>query len=109
MFGEDKGWDWLRKLAGNTGLFTARSRDVPTVGAKGEYTAGFAVPSYMAFEEKLAGFGLKFAAPKNALVTPGPMAILAGARNPKPARAFSEFQLTARGPRAFMARRPFPN
>src|SRR5439155_1444814 len=66
MHGEDKGWDWLRKLAGNTGLFTARSRDVPTVVAKGEFTAGFAVPSYMAFEEKLAGFDLKFVAPRNA-------------------------------------------
>src|SRR5262249_19164143 len=56
MYGEDKGWEWLTKLAGNTGHFTARSRDVPTVVAKGEYSAGFAVPSYMAFEEKLAGF-----------------------------------------------------
>src|SRR5262245_36644321 len=90
MHGEDKGWEWLRKLAGNTGLFTARSRDVPTVVAKGEFAAGFAVPSYMAFEEKLAGFDLKFVAPKNAFVTPEPMAILAGARNPRrPARSSS--------------------
>ena len=79
LYGEDKGWDWLRKLAANTGHFTARSRDVPTVVAKGEFAAGFAVPSYMAFEEKLAGFDLKFVAPKNAFVTPEPMAILAGA------------------------------
>ena len=56
MLGEDKGWEWLKKLAANTGHFTARSRDVPTVVAKGEFAAGFAVPSYMAFEEKLAGF-----------------------------------------------------
>src|SRR5262244_177514 len=104
MLGEDKGWDWLRKLAGNTGLFTARSRDVPTVVAKGEFTAGFAVPSYMAFEEKLAGFDLKFVAPKNAFVTPEPMAILAGARNPKAARAFIEFLLTERGQKVFMER-----
>ena len=76
LFGEDKGWDWLRKLAANTGHFTARSRDVPTVVAKGEFAAGFAVPSYMAFEEKLAGFDLKFVAPKNSFVTPEPMAIL---------------------------------
>ena len=108
MLGEDKGWDWLRKLAGNTGLFTARSRDVPTVVAKGEFTAGFAVPSYMAFEEKLAGFDLKFVAPKNAFVTPEPMAILAGARNPKAARAFIEFLLSERGQRVFMERGLFP-
>src|SRR6267142_5892118 len=78
MHWEDKGWDWLKKLADNTGHFTARSRDVPTVVAKGEYAAGFAVPSYMAFEEKVSGFDIKFVAPKNAFVTPEPMAILAG-------------------------------
>src|SRR5438309_5032648 len=104
MLGEEKGWDWLRKLAANTGHFTARSRDVPTVVAKGEFTAGFAVPSYMAFEEKLAGFDIKFVAPRNAFVTPEPMAILAGARNPKAARAFIEFLLTERGQKVFMER-----
>src|SRR3989442_4897463 len=108
MYGEDKGWEWLRKLAANTGHFTARSRDVPTVVAKGEYAAGSAVPSYMAFEEKLAGFDLKFVAPKNAFVTPEPMAILTGARNPKAAKAFIEFLLTERGQRIFMERGLFP-
>src|SRR3989454_12686666 len=107
-YGEDKGWEWLRKLAANTGHFTARSRDVPTVVAKGEYSAGFAVPSYMAFEEKLAGFELKFVAPKNAFVTPEPMAILAGARNPKAARAFIEVLLSERGQKVLMERGLFP-
>jgi iron(III) transport system substrate-binding protein len=104
MHGEDKGWDWLRRLAGNTGHFTARSRDVPTVVAKGEFAAGFAVPSYMAFEEKLAGFDIKYVAPRNAFVTPEPMAILSGARNPRAARAFVEFLLTERGQKVFMER-----
>jgi len=108
MHGEDKGWEWLKKLAGNTGHFTARSRDVPTVVAKGEYAAGFAVPSYMAFEERLAGFEIKFVAPKNSFVTPEPMAILAGSRNPKAARAFIEFLLTERGQKVFMERGLFP-
>src|SRR5215468_1035002 len=108
LYGEEKGWEWLTRLAGNTGLFTARSRDVPTVVAKGEFAAGFAVPSYMAFEEKLAGFDLKFVAPKNAFVTPEPMAILAGARNPRAARAFAEFLLTERGQKVFMERGLFP-
>ena len=108
MYGDEKGWDWLRKLAANTGHFTARSRDVPTVVAKGEFAAGFAVPSYMAFEEKLAGFDLKFVAPKNAFVTPEPMAILAGSRNSKAARAFIEFLLSERGQRVFMERGLFP-
>src|SRR4030095_3704984 len=52
--GDEAGWDWLRRLAGNSGIFTARSRDVPSVVAKGEFAAGFAVPSYMAFEEVVA-------------------------------------------------------
>jgi ABC-type Fe3+ transport system substrate-binding protein len=108
MHGEEKGWLWLKRLADNTGHFTARSRDVPTVVAKGEYSAGFAVPSYMAFEEKLAGFDIKFVAPKNAFVTPETLAVLAGARNPKAARAFIEFLLTERGQRVFMERGLFP-
>jgi iron(III) transport system substrate-binding protein len=78
------------------------------VVAKGEYAAGFAVPSYMAFEEKLAGFDIKFVAPKNAFVTPEPMAILAGSRNARAARAFIEFLLTERGQRVFMERGLFP-
>ena len=108
MYGDAKGWDWLKKLSENTGHFTARSRDVPTVVAKGEYSVGFAVPSYMAFEEKLAGFDIKYVAPKNAFVTPEPMAILAGARNTRAARAFIEFLLTERGQRVFMERGLFP-
>jgi ABC-type Fe3+ transport system substrate-binding protein len=108
LHGEDRGWAWLKALAANTGHFTARSRDVPAVVAKGEYAAGFAVPSYMAFEERLAGFDIKFVAPRNAFVTPEPMAILAGARNPRAARAFVEFLLTERGQRVFMERGLFP-
>ena len=108
LHGEDRGWEWLKKLAANTGHFTARSRDVPNVVAKGEYAAGFAVTSYMAFEEKLAGFDIRFVAPRNAFVTPEPMAILAGSRNPRAARAFVEFLLTERGQKVFMERGLFP-
>ncbi len=90
--GDDKGWEWLQRLGGNTGIFTARSRDVPSVVAKGEFAAGFAVPSYMAFEDRLAGFDIKFVAPKTAWITPEPIAILAGAKHPKAARAFIEYR-----------------
>src|SRR5438093_3400677 len=106
--GEAAGWEWLKKLADNTGHFTARSRDVPNVVAKGEFAAGFAVPSYMAFEEKVSGFDIKFVSPKNAFVTPEPMAILAGSRHPKAARAFIEFLLSERGQKVFMERGLFP-
>ncbi len=108
QFGDEKGWEWLKRLGANTGIFTARSRDVPSVVAKGEFAAGFAVPSYMAFEERLAGFDIKFVAPKTAWITPEPMGILAGAKHPKAARAFVEFLLTERGQKVFMERGLFP-
>ena len=106
--GDDKGWAWLQRLGGNTGIFTARSRDVPSVVARGEFAAGFAVPSYMAFEDRLAGFDIQFVAPKTAWITPEPIAILAGAKNPQAARAFIEFVLSERGQRVAMERGVFP-
>jgi ABC-type Fe3+ transport system substrate-binding protein len=106
--GDEKGWVWLQRLGANTGMFTARSRDVPSVVAKGEFAAGFAVPSYMAFEDRLAGFDIKFVAPKTAWITPEPIAILAGARHPNAARAFVEFLLSERGQRVAMERGVFP-
>jgi iron(III) transport system substrate-binding protein len=106
--GDAKGWEWLKHLGANTGLFTARSRDVPSVVAKGEFAAGFAVPSYMAFEDRLAGFDLKFVAPKTAWITPEPIAVLAGAPHPKAARAFIEYMLSERGQRVAMERGVFP-
>jgi len=106
--GDDKGWEFLRRLGANTGMFTARSRDVPSVVAKGEFAVGFAVPSYMAFEDRLAGFDLKYVAPKTAWITPEPMAILAGSRHPKAARAFVEFMLSEPGQKVAMSRGVFP-
>jgi len=106
--GDAKGWEWLKRLAGNTGIFTARSRDVPSVVARGEFAAGFAVPSYMAFEDRLAGYEIKFVAPKTAWITPEPIGIIAGTRHPKAAQAFIEFMLSERGQRVAMERGVFP-
>ena len=106
--GDEKGWEWLKHLGGNTGIFTARSRDVPSVVAKGEFATGFAVPSYMAFEDRLAGFDIKFVAPKTAWITPEPISVLAGAPHPKAARAFIEFMLSERGQHVAMERGVFP-
>ena len=106
--GDAKGWEFLKRLAGNTGLFPARSRDVPAVVARGEFAAGFAVPSYMAFEDRLAGHDLKFVAPKTAWITPEPIGILAGSKHPRAARAFIEFMLSERGQRVAMERGVFP-
>jgi len=106
--GDAKGWEWLKRLAANTGLFTARSRDVPAVVARGEFAAGFAVPSYMAFEDRLAGHEIKFVAPKTAWITPEPIGILAGSKRPRAARAFIEYMLSERGQRVAMERGVFP-
>jgi iron(III) transport system substrate-binding protein len=84
MYGWDKGWEWIRKLAANTGIFTARSRDVPNVVAKGEFAVGFAVPSYMAFAEVLGGYDVKYVYP-----------------HPKAGHAFIEFLLTEEGQKLF--------
>ncbi len=106
--GDAKGWEFLKRLGANTGIFTARSRDVPSVVAKGEFAVGFAVPSYMAFEDRLSGFDLKFVAPKTAWITPEPIAIIAGAPHPKAARAFIEFMLSEPGQKVAMSRGVFP-
>jgi iron(III) transport system substrate-binding protein len=102
--GDQAGWEWLKRLGGQSGVFTDRSRDVAAVVAKGEFAAGFAVPSYMAFEEVLSGFDIKFVAPRNAYVTSEPIAVLAGAKHPRAALAFVEFLLTDRGQRVFIER-----
>jgi len=102
--GEAEGWSWLRRLAGHTGAFVPSSREVPSVVARGEFAVGFAVPSYFAFEDKLAGFDIRFVAPKNAFVTPEPYATLAGARHPRAAGQFLNFLLSQRGQSHLMDR-----
>jgi ABC-type Fe3+ transport system substrate-binding protein len=102
--GDAAGWTWLKRLAANTGIFVASSREVPAVVARSEYAVGFAVPSYYAFEERLAGFNIRFVAPKSAFVTPEPFAVLAGAKHPRAARLFLSFLLSARGQQLFMER-----
>ncbi|MDR7542910.1 MAG: extracellular solute-binding protein [Armatimonadota bacterium] len=104
MLGWQKGWEWAQRLGANTGIFVARSRDVPTVVAKGEFAVGFAVPAYMAFEDVLDGHDLKYVHPTAAFVTPEPLAILAGSRNPRAARAFIQYALSEEGQRVMMAR-----
>jgi iron(III) transport system substrate-binding protein len=106
--GDAKGWEMLKRLAAQTGLFAARSRDVPAVVARGEFAVGFAVPSYFAFEDRLAGYEIRYVAPRTAWITSGPAGVLAGAKHPKAARAFVEFLLSERGQRIAMERGLFP-
>ncbi|GAB1433042.1 extracellular solute-binding protein [Spirochaetota bacterium] len=106
--GWEKGWQWLEKLGGYTGQFVAKSGDVPGVVAKGEYALGFAVPSYMAFENFLNGSDIKFIAPPGSYVTPEPIGIIKNCKNPNAAKAFIEFLLTDEGQRLFIDRGLFP-
>jgi len=107
-YGWDKGWEWLSKLGAYTGQFVAKSGDVPAVVAKGEYALGFAVPSYMAFENFLNGGDIRFIAPQGAYVTPEPIGIIKNCKNPNAAKAFIEFLLTDEGQRLFIDRGLFP-
>ena len=102
--GWQKGWEWLQRLGANTGIFVARSRDVPTVVAKGEFAVGFAVPAYMAFEDLLSGNDLKYVTPSTGFVTPEPLAVIAGTRHPRAARAFIQFILSEAGQKVVMSR-----
>ena len=106
--GEASGWEWLKRLGGQTGRFVTSSREVPAVVARTEFAVGFGVPSYYAFEEKLAGFDIRFVAPQSAFVTPEPYAVLAGAKHPRAARQFAAFLLTEQGQHLFMGRGLFP-
>ncbi len=107
-YGWDKGWEWLSKLGAYTGQFVAKSGDVPAVVAKGEYALGFAVPSYMAFENFLNGGDIRFIAPPGAYVTPEPIGIIKNCKNPNAAKAFIEFLLTDEGQKLFIDRGLFP-
>ena len=100
--GDEKGWEWLERLAAYTGIFTARSRDVPTVVAKGEFAAGFAVPSIGAFDERLAGFPIRFVFAPNSYVAPEVWGVLAGAPHRELAQEFVRFMLSESGQRALM-------
>jgi iron(III) transport system substrate-binding protein len=106
--GDVEGWAWLRRLAANTGMFVKSSREVPAVVARTEYAVGFGVPSYFAFEEKLAGFDIRFVAPRHAFVTPEPFAVLHGARHPRAAGQFLAFLLSQRGQQLMTERGLFP-
>src|SRR5256885_7957577 len=70
--GDEKGWAWLKRLGGNTGIFTARSRDVPAVVARGEFAAGVAGAGYNAVAGRLCPDAIKFVAPETPRVTPPP-------------------------------------
>jgi iron(III) transport system substrate-binding protein len=106
--GEASGWEWLRRLGGQTGRFVTSSREVPSLVARTEVAVGFGVPSYFAFEEKLAGFDIRFVAPQSAFVTPEPFAVLAGAKHPRAARQFAAFLLSERGQHLFIGRGLYP-
>ncbi len=108
LSGWQRGWEWAQRLAANTGVYVTRSRDVPTFVARGEFAVGFAVLSYMAFQEVLAGHDLRFVSPPYAWISPAPTAILTGARAPRASRAFLQYLLSDEGQRVMTGHGLFP-
>jgi iron(III) transport system substrate-binding protein len=106
--GWQRGWEWAQRLAATTGIYVTRSRDVPTFVARGEFAVGFAVLSYMAFQEVRDGHDIRFVSPPYAWISPAPSAILTGARAPRAARAFLQFLLSDEGQQLMMAHGLFP-
>jgi iron(III) transport system substrate-binding protein len=56
----------------------------------------------------LGGYDVKYVYPKNAYVTPEPMAVLKGAPHPKAGHAFIEFLLSEEGQQLFAALGVYP-
>jgi ABC-type Fe3+ transport system substrate-binding protein len=106
--GWEKGWEWLKKLAANTGYFQMRSEGVPDLVAKGEFSIGFAVPSSMAFAQVLHGYDVNFLYPKNAYVTIAPISLMKGALHLKAGQAFIEFTLSEEGQKLLSELGVFP-
>src|SRR3989475_625524 len=89
--GDEKGWAWLKRLGGNTGIFTARSRAGPAAGARGEFAAGVAGPRDLAFADRPAAQESKVAGPQTAWPTPEPIGDLARSKRPSAAAVLIEF------------------
>ena len=100
--GLDEGWAYLRKMAVNVGLFTARSYDVEVEVDRGEFGVGLVV-DYYGFSSTLAGNPVKFSYPEDYIVVnPDSIAILDGCAHPEIAKAFVDYVLSEEGQKLSM-------
>lgn len=99
---EDPGLAYLRKMAVNVGLFTARSQDVIDDVNEGEHGVGLVV-DYYGFESTVAGYLVKLNYPVDyALANPDYIAILGGCPHPEIAKAFLDYVLSDEGQKLSM-------
>jgi iron(III) transport system substrate-binding protein len=103
MNGWRNGWEWMQRLGANTGGIVAHSRDIPAAMVRGKMAVGFGLPAHEAFESLMTVVDLKYLIPTMGFVAPEPLAVIAGTRNPRVARAFIQFVLSDPGQRAVVS------
>lgn len=106
--GWEKGWEFLKRLAGNIHIFVARSNDVGSTVARGEAAVGFGTTAFNAFDMKKANYDIKLSVVPGSYITPEPIGILKGAKHPKASKAFLEFLLSAEGQKVLAETGCFP-
>jgi iron(III) transport system substrate-binding protein len=106
--GWEEGWEWLRKMAANVHVFVARSSDVASTVSRGEAAVGFGTTGFGAFDLRKKGFDIKLSVVPYSYITPEPIGILKGAKNPLTAKAFIEFLLSYEGQKVLAETGCFP-
>jgi iron(III) transport system substrate-binding protein len=106
--GWEKGWDFLERMAANVHIFVARSSDVASTVARGEAAVGFGTTGFGAFDLRKKGFDIKLAVVPYSYITPEPIGIIKNAKNPKAAKIFVDFLLSAEGQQALAETGCFP-
>lgn len=97
MFGEDRAFDYLKKLDRNINQYTLSGAAPVRAAARGETGIGI-VFLHDAIVEKLAGFPIELVAPEEGTgYEIGCVSIVRGARHRKNAERFVDFALSARG------------
>jgi iron(III) transport system substrate-binding protein len=95
LFGEEKGFDWLKALHKNVNQYTKSGSAPIKATARGETTIGI-VFMHDAVTQAVKGFPVKVVAPcEGTGYEIGSMSIIAGARNLESAKKFYDFALRA--------------
>jgi iron(III) transport system substrate-binding protein len=94
LYGEERGWDYLRKLHANVNQYTKSGAAPISSAARGETGIGI-VFLHDAMTQKTAGFPIEVVAPSEGTgYEIGCVSIIHGARHPDNAKRFVDFALT---------------
>ncbi|UFN49313.1 extracellular solute-binding protein [Roseomonas sp. OT10] len=94
--GWEKGWDTIKRMAGNFRTVSDRSFGVPEAVNSGQVGAGIVI-DFFAFSAQASGFPVRFVYPSVTAIVPANIGIVANAPNQAGARAFVEFLLSPAG------------